>query len=104
MNKVCERCGKTANMLSWETLCYSCMKDKALEDIQTAIECGDDPDTWSDDYVICPYCGSAYEQLGYDETPETYIEGCHEVECTECGKRFELETTVSYSWETRKKV
>lgn len=107
VKKKCKRCGKEKNMMSWETMCYECMKLKALEETQTAIreaEPGENVDTWSDDYVICPYCGEALEtDVGYPDFPEIYEDGDHELECTECGKIFILNTMVSYSWETAKK-
>ena len=57
VKKKCKRCGKEKNMMSWETMCYEGMKLKALEETQTAIreeEPGENVDTWTNDYVICP--------------------------------------------------
>ncbi len=107
MKKVCKECGEIKEMFSWEDHCSSCRKKIALEKVQADIEeaktTGEEVDTWSDDYVICPYCGHAHETcLGYEDFPEIYEEGSHKVECDECGKTFELETSVSYSWETGK--
>lgn len=72
--------------------------------IQEQIAAGDeDVDTYSTDYVICPYCGCAHETcLGYEDFPEIYEDGDHELECDECGKIFVMETTVIYSWQTRR--
>ncbi len=54
--------------------------------------------------MICPYCREAIEaNLGYEDFPEIYEEGDHEIKCEECGKTFILNTSISYSWETRKK-
>lgn len=103
MVKICKGCGKPAELLSWEIFCPTCLKEKELERIQQCIASGEeDPDTFSTDYVICPHCGAAYEQLSYDETSEMYNEGIHDMECDECGKHFQLCTTVSYSYETTK--
>ena len=102
MIKTCERCGKQRNMMSWEHLCYSCMKEKELERIQAEIADGEEPNTGSSDYVICPYCGAAYEQASYEDTPEMYDEGDQEIECYECGKVFRLTTSISYYYETVK--
>lgn len=106
MRKICKRCGKSFDGLSWDTLCFKCQKKRDLERIQKeiadAVNTGEDPDTWSSDYAICPYCGNPVEQLSYDETPEMYDEGDHEVECYQCGRHFRLTTSVSYSWETEK--
>ena len=60
MIKTCKRCGKQKNMLSWENLCYQCGKEIELERAQQSIKSGDfNPDTYSTDYMICPYCGAA---------------------------------------------
>ena len=105
MLKICKRCGQLKEMMSFENKCYKCTKEEALEKIQQNIkdaEPDETVDTWSDDYMICPYCGCAMEMLSYDETPEMYEEGDHDVECPECERYFRLETSVSYSWETKK--
>ena len=104
MKKICERCGKVKEMLSWQRFCYQCQIDANLEKTQQQIRDGeDDVDTYSSDYIICPYCGNAYDnKYGYDDFPEIYQEGDHEIDCDECGKTFILETIVSYSYETRK--
>ena len=104
MNKLCKICGTIKNMFSWEDTCYSCQKQQELKRIQEEIKAGKEKvDTFSTDYVICPYCGYAYETCyGYEDFPELYDEDDHEIECYECGKTFVLETTVSYSWETRR--
>lgn len=106
MIKICERCGKPKRMMSWERACYQCLKEKNLEQTQRTVrEAGPDErvDTWSDDYVICPYCGEALRtDFGYEDFPEIYEEGSHSLECPACGKNFTLNTSVSYSWETEK--
>lgn len=104
--KICERCGKPKRMMSWERTCFQCMKEEDLERIQEAIA-GAGPeeavDTWSDDYVICPYCGEALEtDVGYEDFQEIYEEGSHKLDCPECGREFILNTHVSYSWDTEK--
>ncbi|MCM1167094.1 MAG: hypothetical protein NC401_13900 [Ruminococcus sp.] len=107
MKKICSRCGKEREMLSWENTCWACSKLNALEQTQAAIRAAEHDemvDTRSDDYIICPYCGAALEtDVGYADFPEIYEEGDHELECEECGKTFVLNTIVSYSWETEKK-
>jgi uncharacterized Zn-finger protein len=105
--KICERCGKNKLMLSWESLCYECQKIVELEKIQANIlEATDDEevDTFSSDYVICPYCGEAMDNCyGYEDFPELYEEGDHLVTCPNCDKEFVLETSISYYYETHKK-
>lgn len=99
----CKRCGKE-DKLAWLNggLCYNCLNKKHLEDIRESIDKGD-PDTFSDEYIVCPYCGSAVE--GADtmiDFPELGEDGEHELECEDCGKEFKVETMVSVDWETHK--
>ena len=104
MIKTCKRCGKPREMMSWEDTCFSCLKEADLERTQEAIRAGEDPDTTSSDFVICPHCGEAIDAgiIGYADFPEAYTEGDHEIECPGCGKHYTLSTTCSYSWETKK--
>lgn len=99
----CKRCGKK-DELAWMNngLCIDCYRKKQLEDIRESIEEGD-PDTFSDEYIVCPYCGSAMD--GADmmlDFPELGVDGEHELECEGCGKSFEVESMVSVDWETHK--
>ena len=34
--------------------------------------------------------------------PELGVDGEHELECEECGKKFKVESLVSVDWETHK--
>lgn len=107
MKKICKQCGKENDIAIWEDTCNSCLSKNALERIQSDIKeaqtTGEKVNTWSDDYVVCPYCGHAHDTcLGYEDFPEIYEEGSHNIKCDECGKEFELMTFISYSWETRK--
>ena len=103
----CERCGKNKLMLSWDTLCWECQQYVELENIKTKIQEVKDNkkvDTGSSDYIICPYCGEAFNacdmRVDYDET---YIDGEHLLECPDCGEEFVLNTSVTYYYETYKK-
>lgn len=107
MQKICKQCGKIFYGLSWETTCYQCHVENDLKRIQKEIrtaEPGEDVDTWSSDYVICPHCGYAIDarHLGWCDFPEAYEEGSHKIHCDECDKHFYLETSVSYDWRTEK--
>lgn len=104
MKKICRICGKEKEMFSWEDICYACKMEEHLKRQQKAIRDGEeDADTFSSDFVICPYCGNALETCyGYEEFPEIYEDGDHEIECPECEKTFILETTISYYYETRR--
>ena len=98
----CKRCGKKA-VLAWMNngLCIDCYRKKQLDDIRISIDEGE-PDTFSSDYVVCPYCGNAISDEGLIDYPELYEDGEHELLCDQCGKTFEVDTMVSYSWETHK--
>lgn len=106
MEKVCKRCGKIAQMMSWEDYCYACLIQNELERVQLNVREAkedEDPDTYSTDYVICPYCGCELPtDLSYEDFPEIYEEGDHKLTCPECDKDFRLTTSVSYSWETER--
>lgn len=98
----CKRCGKKTD-LAWMNngLCIDCYRKKQLDDIRISIDEGE-PDTFSSDYVVCPYCGNAISDEGLIDYPELYEDGEHELLCGKCGKTFEVDTMVSYSWETLK--
>lgn len=64
MEKVCKRCGKIAQMMSFEDYCYACLIQNELERVQLSVKeakTGENPDTYSSDFVICPYCGCALQ-------------------------------------------
>lgn len=107
MIKKCERCGKEAQILSWEKYCVECEIQNRLEEAQKSVResvNGEDIDTYSMDYVICPYCGNALcTDVSYSDFPEIYEEGDHKLTCPECDKDFILNTYVSYSYETERK-
>ena len=99
----CKRCGEDKYL--WKDgICSSCHQEMDQERIKKEFdELGDEYDTWSTDYVICPHCGYAIPtDLGYEDFPEIYQEDDHKIDCPECEKTFILETRVSYSYETRK--
>lgn len=107
MKKVCKGCGKLTEMFSWENYCYKCEIEQRLQEVQENVREAapdEDPDTFSSDYVVCPYCGCAlHTDLGYEDFPEIYEEGDHTLTCPDCEKDFILTTHVSYSWETERK-
>lgn len=104
MLKICRICGKSKEMLSFENTCNACLKEQELKQIQSDIQSGkENVDTFSSDYVICPYCGYAHPtDYGYEDFPELYEDGEHSIECFNCEKTFVLTTMVSYSWKTEK--
>ncbi|WP_283593351.1 hypothetical protein [Limosilactobacillus galli] len=99
----CKRCGKV-DSLAWmqRGLCSDCWKKERLEEVRASLN-GDEPDTFSDEYIVCPYCGAVLiDSEDVFEFPELYDDGEHQEICEECGKKFKVETMVSYSWETHK--
>lgn len=103
----CKRCGKNKSMFSWDTMCWECQRDVELENIKNQVQTtreGEEPETCSNRYIICPYCGEAFDacdmRVDYDET---YIDGEHLLECPDCGEEFVLNTSVTYYYETYKK-
>ena len=106
----CKRCGKEKWISEKDHLCRQCRTEKEQEKIkrdfdefQEEAEEGEKFDTWHTDFVICPHCGYAIPaDLPYEDFPELYEDGSHEIDCPECEKQFILETNVSYSYETRK--
>ena len=98
----CKMCGKY-DKLAWVNggYCYDCLKLRNLAKVRESIEEGD-PDTFSSDYVVCPYCGAAISDEDLIDYPELYEDGEHEISCIECDKKFKVDTSVSYSWETHK--
>jgi len=52
----------------------------------------------SSNRVRCPNC--THQMSPNDDLYELYEEGTHEICCDECGEIFEVETSVSYSFES----
>ena len=103
MEKICARCGKKKNLLSWKTMCYKCQMEAAEERTVEKIKRGESTSTFAEDNVICPWCGSIRRtNVGWEDFPEIYEDGTHEMVCDECGKLFELTTRVSYSYDTER--
>lgn len=98
----CEKCGKEYEF-AWmnDGLCADCFRKKKLEDIRASIDEGE-PDTFSSDYIVCPYCGNAIGAEDLVDCPELYEDGEHEFVCEECDRTFEVDTMVSYDWETHR--
>ena len=99
MKKQCKICGKVAEMLSWEDECYICKKKQHMKDVLQDIQEG--RDTSCENEIYCPWCGTEIERC---EMNEAYNEGRYIIDCPECGKEFVLETSVSYSYSTSRKL
>ena len=98
----CKMCGKY-DKFAWVNggYCNDCLKLRNLAKIRESIEEWE-TDTFSSDYVVCPYCGAAIDEADLIDYPELYEDGEHEITCEDCGKEFKVETMVSYDWETHK--
>ncbi len=107
----CRRCGKEKYVWQRDGICSKCHEEldqekikKDFDEFYEEAEEGEEFDTFSDKYVICPYCGYAIPtDYGYEDFPEIYTEGDNDLTCPECEKDFVLETSVSYYYETKKK-
>lgn len=100
MIKICKICEKERNMMSWETECYPCKKERHEREIKQQIEDGEITSVDCEDEVYCPYCGWKQGAECDDET--FYVEGEYGFTCCECEKEFWVETRVSYSYSTRR--
>ena len=71
--------------------CWNCMEEMEL------CECGE-TEGYSKDGAVCQYCGHLCDPSDsdgglYDESMKTW-------ECGSCGKEFNCDLYVSYSWTT----
>lgn len=105
---ICKRCGKVYDKIGYSEYCWDCLKQVNLERSQESVK---DPeeyggiDTYSDDYVICPYCGNAIDVHDYDQTldlDDLWEDGDKEYTCEKCGKTYTCTTNVSYTFETER--
>lgn len=109
MKGICKRCNKEKYLWT-DGKCSQCHTEEKQEKIKTDFdefyeeaEEDEEFDTSSTEFVICPHCGYAIPtDLGYEDFPEIYEEGEHELDCPECEKKLILETQISYFYETRK--
>lgn len=77
-----------------------CEKETDVKNRKKATSKGDadstDYYTKSKDYIICPWCGHAFEP--YPDVEDD------EFECHECGKKFLLEVKWTATYSTKKKI
>jgi hypothetical protein len=106
---VCLTCGinrKDLTETPWGAkggfICKPC-EDQRIKDKIEAWQSQDpeDIDLYSFDKIICPNCGHEHEADCDDSA--FYADGTHDYDCAECNYKFEVETTISYSYETSKK-
>ncbi len=58
-------------------------------------------ETFREDKVICPYCGYEYEDYDGYEFNEGKTE---EVECPECGRKFDIEVEIRRTYSTKRSL
>ena len=101
-DKICPICGKNKITFPWEDMCYSCQREQHEREIKEQIQSGHETETSYEDEIYCPWCGKKlYFEPCYDYEL-LYAAGDHEAECPECGKPFTVDTSVSYSYSTRR--
>jgi len=73
-----------------QTLCFDCRNLDERHD--------EDVDHY--DYIRCPSCGKQDKITAWDcdYSDEKYVEGSHEVFCSGCDYKYEIQTNVSYSY------
>ena len=102
MKQKCEKCGKEHSCFSWEkrNICYSCREKEYREQIVEQVKNGEITEIDGESDIYCPHCGCVRE---IDDDYDLYGDGEHETYCGECDKAFIVETSVSYSFSTRRK-
>lgn len=97
--KICPCCGKNT-MFPWDTMCYSCRKEKYHLDMKASINEGK-TETYREDSVYCPYCGETIDCHDVDNSDDVFFnEGEDDIDCPHCGKTFHLETEIEYKYST----
>lgn len=101
MITTCERCGRETyvGFNSKRGICYKCREKEYAEELKEQILSGETDCTDCEDNIYCPWCGDRYE---IDEEYELYTDGGHDLTCYHCGKKFEVTTNVSYSFDTER--
>lgn len=97
--KTCVVCGKRFITYHPERdKCTLCKLMDAYKRMSDESENGIEVETFSDEYVVCPYCGDFWVPIHIAE--EIYDEGSHLMECPSCGMDFEILTRVDVSFAT----
>lgn len=96
--RLCERCKKPFQSYFYERYCTNCAKKIEHEENMRRAAEGEDIDCT--DTVICPWCGEETSPEYDPDESAFWQDGDHLMECTECGKPYRLETSVSISYST----
>lgn len=98
MEKTCKSCGVKFDTYYSDDRCPMCQ----FEEFEKEKYEDEEFDTFSGEYVICPYCGCYFEPHTSEDSELFEQDGENEYECDNCRKTFIIENYVSYSWETKK--
>ena len=72
--------------------------DKELDRLQEIMN--QIPDYFDDiEEIVCPHCG---EGMGLSSDDMLYDESGYPMDCSNCGKDYELYPSISWSWSTEK--
>ncbi len=109
MKYICQMCGKpTDNDQSFD-ISVACKIyhhevhrcDECERLLRKELEWGSEGETICEDKIICPYCNFEYED--YDSY--SFDEGDNdEVECAECGRKFDLKVKVRRTYSTKRSL
>jgi len=99
MKFVCS-CGNPTDNLKviGNTVLHTC--DECLERISKEVDWESENEHWRERTIVCPYCDYEYEM--YDAY--NYEDNEEEVECPECGKKFDLEVEHTRYFSTKRSV
>ncbi len=96
--KLCIKCGRHPAVGLFNKLCSSCNIETYNCGIKENLINNENTETSGESDVFCPYCG----EIQINDEGQFSEEGTENVYCGDCGKEFELETEVSYSYSTKR--
>ena len=100
---LCSRCLKGEVFHSFTEYCFSCLQELNKERVTDNILSGEETETYGEDDIVCPYCGSHYEPFDVDEEGDYFDESEYDYKCCDCGHEFVYEASVSVTFSTRRK-
>lgn len=97
---VCGHCGKPTDNTQrvYEFEFHTC--DECQRKLDIEYEWQSENEHFAEDTIICPYCDYEYED--YDACEYECSED--EIECPECGKKFDLEVRVTTEYSTKRSL
>ena len=109
MKYICRICGEptdndqsfdvSVNLQVYHHEVHRC--DKCEKKLSQQMDWEIEGETIGEDEIICPYCNFAYE----DYDAYSFDEGnTDEVECPECGRKFDLNVEVKRTYSTKRSL